>query len=282
VAEDLNADVRPSSLVESTAVAESGSLVAPPRRVDEPRVFRARFAVAYVLLAVLAGIGLGAAYLLVERPEAAPGAKWSSWKPTGRESSYPSQIASFVMDRYERHPGNPRVLILADVPQVQGIPLRTVAFGNDRGDPNDISIVRIDSDKSTMYDLCGGGAQCSFADGQSSPERDQVLQREALELALYTFKYADIDSVIATLPPDAPDASGQRSAGRALFFQRGDLEDALDRPIARTLIATDRPSAEVTALETRTLGRLAGAHLYSYVFTQAQEGSALMVLTPTQ
>jgi hypothetical protein len=282
VAEDLSSDVRPSSLVESAPVGESGSLVAPSRRYDEPRVFGARFAIAYLLLAVVAGVGIGAAYLLATRPDAAPGAKWSSWKPTGRESSYPSQIADFVGNRYVLESGSPMVFVLADSPQVQDVPIRNVAIRNDPSDANDISIAKVDSDKSVMYTLCGGGGQCTIPEGTPTPARRRLLQRQSLELALYTFKYADVDTVIATLPPTEVPDGGTQSSGTALFFRKKDFSRELDRPLARTLLTDDRPGQEIVGIEAGTIDRLTGRHLYNFVFTLAQEGSAIMVLTPVQ
>ena len=66
-----------------------------PRRTSEPRPFRYRFGLAYLVLAVVAGLGVGAAIILIDR-EPAPHTTWSTWKPAGREGSYPSQIADFV------------------------------------------------------------------------------------------------------------------------------------------------------------------------------------------
>jgi hypothetical protein len=250
--------------------------------VEEPRVFRPRFALAYLLLAVVAGVGLGAAYLLVTRPDSAPGAAWSSWKPTGRESSYPSQIADYVGNRYVLGSGTPMVFILADSPQVQDVPIRNVAIRNDPSDANDISVTKIDSDKSVMYTLCGGGGQCTITEGTPTPARRRLLQRESLELALYTFRYADIDTVIATLPPTEVPQSGEQSSGTALYFRRKDFSRVLDRPLARTLLTDDRPGTEIVGIEAATIDRLTGRNLYNFVFTLAQEGSAIMVLTPVQ
>ena len=49
-----------------------------------------------------------------------PDTTWSTWKPEGRESSYPSQIADFVSGRY-RNPDTGRALVsvMASQPQVQ-------------------------------------------------------------------------------------------------------------------------------------------------------------------
>ena len=53
-----------------------------------------------------------------------------------------------------------------------------------------------------MYSLCGLGASCSIATGTPSVERGELVRREILELALYTFKYVGgIENVIAFMPP---------------------------------------------------------------------------------
>ena len=60
--------------------------------------------------------------------------------------------------------------------------------------------------------LCGYGQNCSIASGQPSVERHTLLRREAVELALYTFKFLpNIDSVSVFLPP-RPDNSATPSA----------------------------------------------------------------------
>jgi hypothetical protein len=53
------------------------------------------------------------------------------------------------------------------------------------------------------YNLCGiGGKNCAIGVGQPSTDRLLLLRREALELALYTFKYVHgIENVVAILPP---------------------------------------------------------------------------------
>jgi hypothetical protein len=274
VAEDLSSDVRPSSLVESAPVGESGSLVAPSRRYDEPRVFGARFAIAYLLLAVVAGVGIGAAYLLATRPDAAPGAKWSSWKPTGRESSYPSQIADFVGNRYVLESGSPMVFVLADSPQVQDVPIRNVAIRNDPSDANDISIAKVDSDKSVMYTLCGGGGQCTIPEGTPTPARRRLLQRQSLELALYTFKYwPDVGSIVTLLP-----ANGNSNA--AVYLKRRHVEKFLDKPLHATLPPHGALTADtLTAAERATIDRVIVNNTFASRFEQAPNGRTVLLLS---
>ena len=88
-----------------------------------------------------------------------------------------------------------------------------------------------------MYNLCGVGQKCSIAEGQPSEERARLLRREALELALYTFKYVDdVDSVITLLPVNLGDPSdgGGRHEHGALPGEE-ELLRQLQAPLDRTL-----------------------------------------------
>ena len=61
---------------------------------------------------------------------------------------------------------------------------------------------QLEPGKTEMYSFCGLGAHCSIATGKPSQTRGQLVRREALETALYTFKYMPvIDSVIVFMPP---------------------------------------------------------------------------------
>ena len=65
----------------------------------------------------------------------------------------------------------------------------------------------------------------------------QLLRREALELALYSFRYLDgIESTLVLLPPRA---DGQ--AATAVFVERGDVRAELNRPLDQTLTAPLAP-----------------------------------------
>jgi hypothetical protein len=254
-------------------------------QIRQPQgVFRKRFALAYLALAILAGAGVGAAVLLLDRPEEQTGAAWSNWEPVGRESSFPRQIADYVSGRYRLPSGNPLAAILSGPPQVEDVPVRHIAIQNDpEGNSDDISIVNIDPDNSVMYAFCGLGPQCSMAEGQPTEERHQLLRREALELALYTFKYSDTSAVIALLPPRLPQAEEETATATALFFQNSDFKEELKRPLRSTLLSPVPPRiAEISSIEGPTIDRLTTPHLFQYQFTQAQEGSAVLILAPVQ
>src|SRR5207248_11203222 len=98
------------------------------------------------------------------------------------------------------------------------------------------------------YNLCGiGGKACAIGVGTPSTERLLLLRREALELALYTFKYIHgTQNVVAILPPGK---SAQTSAltktlptsdsatkpiDMAVLFVRQEVQPLLDQPLSAT------------------------------------------------
>ena len=91
-----------------------------------------------------------------------------------------------------------------------------------------------------MYILCGAGGppNCTINAGKPTEERAEVLRREALELALYTFRYVDhTDSVLISFPP--------KDVRYVMYFKKGDLSDQL-----RSTPATDAGAADgLTAAE---------------------------------
>ena len=285
MAEDLTARTAPIEATERAlppATDERRESSPAPRR----SVFRSRFAIAYLALAVVAGAALGVTALLLLDPPEKTTDTWSSWKPTGRESSYPAQIADHVSDRYRLPSGNPLVGIIAGRPQVQTregpAPVEAVAIQEDpEGTSDDISIVP--TENSVMYTLCGLGPQCSIREGTPSRERGRLLRREALELALYSFKYVkDLSSVIALMPTNLgspTDPSDDTST--ALFFQKRDLEPQLEIPLQRTLLSPRPPqAAEIGPFERNKIDVLTEHRLYRYQFTQTQAGGFVIVLAP--
>jgi hypothetical protein len=248
-------------------------------------VYRSRFAFFYVVLAVVAGIGVGALIVLVSRGSPAPAPPWSAWEPTGSAERRAAQIGEHVSDPYRLPSGKPLVAVtFAGPPQVTGpdgstFQVRAVAIRPDtsggRAEASDIDT--IDARTTVMYTLCGLGTACSIAEGKATVARGQLLRREALELALYSFTYLDgIDSTLVLLPPRA---DGQ--AATAVFVRRSDVRAMLGRPLDQTLTAPVTPSVgEISAEEQSVIDRATLSGLYEYSYLQAQDGSPVMVLSP--
>jgi hypothetical protein len=237
---------------------------------------------AYMLLGtILGGAAVGFGLLLTVGDGGDDGGSegWSAWRPTAEGEAGVDQIASFVGGRYRLPSGKQLVAVLANKPTVQDqVPLSTVAIEeaskDASGEPN---YTIHDTDGDYMYVLCGLGQNCAIREGPPSVERHRLLRREALELALYTFRYVKgVDSIIAFLPPRL----GQQPTS-LLYFRKGDFGDHLSRPLRETLPAEKPPKLDrMPAGEQRTVDQLTTKNLFRYEFQQAPDASAILVLTP--
>ena len=249
--------------------------------------YRRRFALVYLALALIAGVGIGALIVLVSRPDAAPDPVWSAWEPNGSETARVRQIADHVAKGYRTPAGEQLVVALGGPPTVTAggdtstspIPIRAIAVRPDtstgQAEEDDIEIH--DATNSMQFVLCGLGEGCAIDEGAPSQARHSLLRREALELALYTFKYVDgVDSVTVFLPPPP----GGESPATAVFLRRGDVRTELAKPLRRTISPGAPPLGKIPAAELQTLNRITLPRLYQFEYTQAQDLSAVLVLDP--
>jgi hypothetical protein len=287
VADDVMGKAAADAEKVSTNGVGTSVAVRPPSRADRARsvAYRSRFAAFYVVLAIIAGAGVGTLLVLVGRGSPAPAPAWSAWEPTGSIERRSAQIGDHVGDQYRLPSGKALVAVTyAGAPTVTGpdgstFQVRAIAVRPDttggRAEADDINT--LNAANTVMYTLCGLGNACSIAEGKPTVERGQLLRREALELALFSFKYLDgIDSTLVLLPPRA---DGQTAT--AVFVERGDVADALRRPLSETLTAPVTPGVgEIPADEQRVIDRATRSRLYEYSYLQAQDGSPIMVLSP--
>ncbi len=272
-----SADAAETRPVGSTLPARSESRAERARR----SVYRSRFGLFYLLLAIAAGAAVGALVVLLDRGSPAPAPAWTEWEPVGSAERRASQIAERISDPYRLGSGQPLVgITYAGPPTIAGpdgspLQLRALAVQNTTSTGAD-DITAIPALTSVMYVQCGLGNACSLP-GEPTPERGQLLRRQALELALYSFRYIEgIDSVLVLLPPRP---HGQ--AATAVFMQRGDLRAALEKPLRETLTAPLAPGVgEITAEEARTIDRLTQQRVYQYRPLQQQDGGFVLVLVP--
>ena len=281
-------DVRKTMSAEAPAAGKGTT--APVRvesRADRARrlVYRGRFAAFYFLLAIVAGAGVGALIVLVGRGSPAPAPAWSEWEPTGSAERRAAQIGEHVSDLYRLPSGNALVAVTHAGPptvpgpngaifQVQAIAVNPDTSGG-RAEEDDVDTVL--AGNTVMYTLCGLGNACSIPEGKPSDARAQLLRREVLELALYSFHYLEgVDSVLALLPPRAD--GNQKTA---VFIERGEVGAELGRPLDRTLTSPLTPGiGEIASDEQRVIDRITRSRVYRYSYLQAQDGSPIMVLEP--
>ena len=261
-----------------TRVVETVPKTATPEPPRTTTPHRTRFLVIYgvlgaVIVAAIAGIVIFAGRSINPAPA------WSAWKPKGGGLGAAQEIAAHVSAAYRLPNGDQLVDVIPKEPSVTSpqtgtVPIHYVAIRG-RGGAAD-QIFPISSTDSVMYTLCGLGAACSIVGGKATPQRGQVIEREILELALFTFKYVpSIDNVMAFIPPKPGTATKY-----VVLLRRGDVADALKQPFTKTLSAKAPPSTGLPAQEVRVVAGATGRRVYTFGFTQAPQGDLVFALDP--
>lgn len=278
------------SATDAPAAAKPVGALAParqPSRAERARqtAYRRRFSILYVLLGVVAVLGIGAAVVLIGRGSPSPAPPWSEWEPTGSPERRAAQVGDHVSDPYRLPSGDALATVIYAGPptvlgpggtslQVRAIAVQPAASASASEDDIDTFL----AGGTVAYKLCGLGRNCSLLDGAPSLAHLALLRREALELALYTFKYVsgDVESVLVELPP-LPSGKGQT----AVFLERSDVSPELSRPLGETLTAPFVPGVgEIASDESSAIERITRARTYRYGYLQAQDGSPVLVLEP--
>jgi len=261
-----------------------------------------------IALALLVGIAIGAlaiaAVILGTDNSRGTQPAWSSWSPTSGGTEGATQIADHLAPFYRISAASQldivTVINLAN-PNVTG----TTGSGSGNGlevavdtgtSANDLSLL---SGNTIAYNLCGvGGANCAIG-GTASTNRLLLLRREALELALYTFKYiSGTDNVVAVLPPGRtevtttlspkPPAKNAKAATEpvdiAVLFDRQELQPWLNIPLSETLQEFPPAVPElplwVKTEEAGLVDQITARGLFSERIESVQDGSNLLVLNP--
>jgi hypothetical protein len=257
------------------------------RRKAEAKLPRHRFGLAYLLLAALLGAAVGLLVVFASNGGKGGGQRWSTWKPTQSGVQGFDQIAKTVGREYALPNGRQLVGVLSTPPVVQGqqtpVPLRAIAVqtGLAGETSNDASFYG--AGDAWAYVLCGFGTSCAISEGKPSVQRYDLLRREALELALYTFKYNHgIQSVLAYMPPAKSVSSSAAPTASMIFLRRDDLKQALDEPLRLTLAPpkTNLKPGQMSAAELARVRRYTDSRVFNFNFQQLADGTAIVVLDP--
>jgi hypothetical protein len=239
-----------------------------------------RFSVAYLALAALLGVAIGTLVVLVERPAPTPPPPWSPWQPNeASRVARQQQIASHVGSQYQANGGKRLVRVIVRDPDASPNPIRDVAVARSL-DPKQQSDVLgvVDSAKTAMYILCGDAKlHCAIKDGKPTVARGTILRREALELALYSFRYLDnTDSVVAFFPPQKGE-----DLNHVYFFAKADFKDQLDAPLRFTLPQSKlHVSGALAPRERRTVDALTVPRQFRFALRRERGGANVLVLAP--
>jgi len=253
----------------------------PPAPAPEPRLapdspYRPRFG---FLFGALIGVAIAAAvlaYLLIAGGGSGAPEGWSKWKPDSDERlTAAAQIAAHVAPKYRQENGDQLVMVNASDLELRDVPLEVVI----RNRPP-AGIQRIDGD-GVLYTLAGFGPLGSIEKGKATEARHRLLRREALELALLTFRYAKgVDLVVALLPPRGPEeGKPPQTAFTALLFRPGDLEAQLDAPSLQVTVPEDRtPRVASVNAEAPRIDALTRPNLFLASIRQVQDARLYLVL----
>ena len=281
-----------SAAVEAAPVRPTTSGGEPARRAERARrsAYSWRFGAIYFALAAIVGGAVGAFVVLASDDGPPAAGQWSSWEPDGSETARVRQIADHVARGYRHPEGDQLVFAIGGPPQIavanQGsLDVSDILVQPDTstGQREEGDYDRYDGDSAISYRLCGTGQSCSIEAGAPSQDRLKLLRREALELSLYTFKYAeDVESVVVFLPPPPPAEDGTQESSGALFLRRGDVRDELSRPLTQTLSGrTPMTVANMPLRDAATVDRLTRPNIYAFAYQQSQNGSPILVLAPS-
>jgi hypothetical protein len=276
----------------------------------------ARFRVA---MAVLAALAAGAIMVAVKaattgRGHAHATAAWSEWSPPDTGTLGAREIADYIAPFYRISSVDQLAVVTVvnleseAAAQAAASAAASAATASStsggglqvavRPSPTS-SAVSLLSGNTIAYNLCGiGGRDCAIGTGQPSASRLLLLlRREALELALYTFRYINgTDNVVAILPPGktyrtssltrtlpTSDTAGTSTPlDIAVLFVRQELAPFLRQPLRATLPEQVPPTIDqmTTAPEAGLVDQITARGLFSEQLQTAQDGSDLIVLDP--
>jgi hypothetical protein len=284
----------------STGVAVSTSRSTPASSPHSHK-FRA-------VMATLFGVALGAlivaAAILVSGGKAGPTGKWSDWSPSDDGNLGAREIADHLAPFYRiSNVDQLDVVTVANLSNQNAATQSTTSPSSGlqiavHADPTS-SAVSLLSGKTIAYNLCGiGSSNCVIGVGKPSADRLLLLRREALELALYTFRYiSGAQNVVAILPPGhttqqcsgicpRPNAKATtKPVDIALLFLRDELSPWLSRPLSDTFPEQFPPYVSQMPLWKQTpeaglVEQITARGLFSERVVQEQDGSNLLVLDP--
>ena len=201
----------------------------------------------------------GTALLLGAQEESGPklAENWSAWEPeTSRMVDGAEEIAGHVGLQYKLDSGDQLVSVRSSALELQGEDIGVAVR------PVGGSLQYMEGD-GLLYILNGLGPNGTIPTGKASKKRGRLLLREALELALYSFRYLEDVTMVAVLLPQAPATSTTASERqtRAVFYRPGDLLPQLQVPLDDTLspktpTPTSMAPAEAKQVDDLTLRNL--------------------------
>lgn len=219
---------------------------------------------------------------------------WSEWSPSTTGSTGLEEIAEYVAPFYRFTAAQQLDVVtplsLTSVTDAGTTTGKGLTIAVNSGGSATASSLSLLTGSTAAYSICGIGAKDCDLVGTATPGRLLLLRREALELALYTFKYlSSVSNVLVVLPPGhttstvGAGVTAAKPVTVSVLFQRAALKPLLVTPIDATL-AEDPPAvSQLTAWsksdEAGLVDEVTERELFSEELEAQQEGGSLIVLT---
>jgi hypothetical protein len=281
------------------AGAPASSAPAAPSAPAPSRHAR-KFRGALVALVAIAAAAVAAAVLLgaTSHRSASSLSGWSSWQPPDGGIQGAQEIADFIAPYYRASAADQLAVVTTMNLNDPSNPLQLVipTQGGQGSQAGASALQALPPQTTIAYNLCGVGSDnCAIGVGTPSSARLLLLRREALELALYTFKYiSGIQTVVAVLPPGHTVQSctgicpkphtkaSEKSVDFALAFDRHELQPWLERPLRDILPEALPPTVSQmpSAPEAELVSVITAHGLFQEQVERAQDGGTLIVLNP--
>jgi len=252
--------------------------------------YRKRFGIVYVVLALVAGVAVGA--LIVEALRSPAPAETvvkgvASFSPSEPGELGAMQIADQVQRDYRLPNGDELVNVIASRNTLQDGSLGYLHVRFQIIRPADgikeKDSVLVQPNDAIQYSLCGAARSCTIP-GTASTDRGILVRRMGLELALRTLKFdPEVDNVTVFLGPIPPPA-GVDSV--VMMFRRNVLESQnpgiLSQPISKTLPGAGSmiQPGQMPPAVARRVDQLTRSNLYYGVYQLLGGRDALLQLQP--
>jgi hypothetical protein len=275
-----------------SAPASEHLRTATRRRRGSPHSRKFAFATAMLAGIAVAAVAVSILVLMGPSRSASSSAPWSPWKPPDAGLAGEQEIAAQVAPFYRSSPAS----------QLAVVTVRNIASATSGTTSSTQLAVRNPASgalaavagSSAVFSLCGLGPNCTVTPGAPSHARLLLLQREAIELALYTFKYIDsVQNVVVTLPPgratvtctglcSSSHGATTKAVNLSVVFSRGSLARFTSRPLNQTLPELLPPTVAQmqNAPEAELVNVIASQALFQQQIVQAQDGSTVVILSP--
>jgi hypothetical protein len=269
-----------------------------------------------IVTGVLVGVAVGALLIAIAvgtagRTGQTINAPWSDWAPPEGGTLGARDIADHIAPQYRISPVDQLAVVTVvnlESAAAQAAAASAAANGTASSSTGGLQVavrenptsgqVSLLGGNTIAYNLCGiGGKNCAIGVGTPSINRQLLLRREALELAMYTFKYiGGVSNVVAILPPGHAQQTSQLSqtppsktkptsskpVDVAVLFQRQELAPLVRLPLRASLPEQFPPTVAQmpSAREAGLVDQVTARGLFSEQLQQAQDGSNLIVLNP--